>query len=868
MAANEVERRLASEVDSLSADVSHVIVQAPAGFGKTSLLRALHRRRADRGEAVGWLSFDHEDNDPGRFLEHLVAALGGSPAADAPPRPLSGASASLGRIDGVIARIDELRSCGRRFSVFLDEVETIHEDAVVGLLRELSQRLPAHGTLFIAGRRTPDLHLARQRAAGRVADVGPDRLRFSLGEAEDLLARLAGAGLSGDLVAGLHRRTEGWPAALHLAGLSLNSGTSRDEAITGFAGSSAELGGYLAEEVLATQPRRVRDFLLRASVFETIDAELCDEVLGVPDAASLLRRIQRDNLLLARLSGETFRLHGLFREFLQRELAHRHPDALPQIHRRAAEWFAQQDRMTPAIRHALASGDQDFAADLIEAYAQPLTAAGRLTTLIRAVERLPAAHLEARPRLRAYYATCLVGTFQHRRAEPLIAELGEPGALDPLDDEALGVVLFSIPFQLLLQDRFADVLPVCEDHLARLGPEATQARAGLMNVRNVSLLHLHRFREIEDAEVEVRRLAVGATTYGLVYAECIAGMSELAQGRPTHAAAIFDTALATAVEESSPTSAPTAMAAACLAGTRYEQGDLDGARELLDRYLPTITHVGIPDAVVLAHVQHVRLLYRRQGYVEACNAINQLKRLGYERDLLRLVATAGAEHSRLALLAGDAASARRYLELAEASAPYATLWDESGATLRARLLTAEGHPQDAIALLQAELRQPACVQRRRYALKLRIVLGTAQYAAGEVRAAFDTLEGCLLEARTETYIQIFADEGPPLVDLLRELLATRDCGRDLKTYILCLLEHADAAPPPVTAAREPEPLSRREFEVLTHMAEGHSNQAIAEALFLSLPTVKTHVARILGKLAAKNRTEAVAAARRHQLLTP
>ena len=231
-------------------------------------------------------------------------------------------------------------------------------------------------------------------------------------------------------------------------------------------------------------------------------------------------------------------------------------------------------------------------------------------------------------------------------------------------------------------------------------------------------------------ESEVHALATGVTTYGLVYADCIAGMSELAQGRLSNATATFEAALTTAIDDSSPSSAPTAIAAACLAEALYEAGQVERAAELLDRHLPTITHLAIPDGVIHAHALHIRIAYRRHGYEQACDAIHQLKRLGYERDLWRVVATAWAEQSRLALLQGDLPAADRYLHMAEANGPYSTLWDESSATLRARLLTAHGRPADALELLDAELAGLDTETCRREALKLRVVRATVLKAAG------------------------------------------------------------------------------------------------------------------------------------------
>ena len=195
--------------------------------------------------------------------------------------------------------------------------------------------------------------------------------------------------------------------------------------------------------------------------------------------------------------------------------------------------------------------------------------------------------------------------------------------------------------------------------------------------------------------------------------------------------------------------------------------------------------------------------------------------------------------------------------MAEANGPYSTLWDESRATLRARLLTAHGCPADALELLDAELAGLDAESCRRQALKLRVVRTTVLKAAGRTTEALRVIAECVEEARRASFVRLLVDEGPALAALLRELLARRTADAGSRAFIGTLLEqlddeHRTATPAPVESH---ETLSGRELEVLGHMAGGLSNQAIADELIVSLPTVKSHVRSILVKLAARNRTE-------------
>ena len=284
-----VPRAGVGDLAALHDGIGLVVVQAPAGFGKTSLLRSVFEARRAAGERVVWLSLDPADNDPQRFLEYLGAALRASPAG------------SPATHETVLDSVTELIASGEVFSVFLDDVHVITDAGVTGLIRDLIASIPAEGTLFLGGRRMPDLRIGRLRSQGQVLEIGADELRFTASESEQLVANILGRRLEPELVTSLHERTEGWAAVLQLAALMLRKRSDHADYVAGFSASSAELGSYLAEELLATQPDEIRELMLRSSVCKTICADLCDEICGRTDSAALLARIEHDNLCLFRL---------------------------------------------------------------------------------------------------------------------------------------------------------------------------------------------------------------------------------------------------------------------------------------------------------------------------------------------------------------------------------------------------------------------------------------------------------------------------------------------------------------------------------------------------------------------------------------
>jgi len=864
-------------VDTLAQQAARarlLLVQAPAGFGKTSLLRILDERRRSTGQHVAWLTLDSADNDPQRFLGYLEAAL--QRASDAAGLPVQASDAErIGEgvtLEAVLARVALLTQGPAMLSLTLDDFEVIDSEAVTGIVRDLLRLAPQNCRFSIGCRQAPNLPLSRLRSLGQVLDVGVDQLRLSVTEASQMLANILGETPQADTVSRLQQRTEGWAAALQLAALALGKRLDVEQYVDSFGATTSDLGGYLTEEVLARQPQDIRNLLMKSSILDALCPELCDEVCGIANSAELLRRIQHDNLFLFPLdaTGQWFRYHKLFAQFLQQELREQHAGLQPELHKRAAAWYAQRGNKTSAMEHALLSGDQHYAGSLGDEYAANLAASGRLVTVIGWAERLPREVLDLNLRLKVYYAVSLVATFQHRKATPLLEELGHPEVTGRLDPETHGILMFGVCLQLLLQDRFDEALATAERSIGQLDGTQPLPLHALMNTRAVCLLHLHRYSEVEDQQARVRGLAAGISTYGLVYAECLLGISELAQGRLRSATAVFAAGLSTATGEASANSAPAAMASACLADACYEAGELEQAGSLLQRHLSTIAHMGITDIVLQAHVVHARLAYWQGGYEQACQRLNDLKRLGYERDLPRVVGAAWAEQCRMALLQDDIPSATRYAQMAETQAPYTSLWEESSATLRARLLIAQGKGREATSLLQAEIRQADTQGRRRYVLKLGLLLALAQQRARQATEALKTLAAAVELGARESFLGVFIDEGPALALLLRELRATRELAEPSKAFVdrlLPIMEGATVGAAAEQDADDPQQrLSRREFEVLALIAEGLSNQAITEKLSLSLATVKSHVANIMAKLGAKSRSEAVAIARRRNLL--
>ena len=366
------------------------LVVAPAGWGKSTIV-ADWLARDD--VTAGWVSLDGGDNDPKRFWRYLLLAAGqaGSAAGAAALRRLDAAGSDVLR-DVLPAFVNELASAEAPLILVLDDYHLVTSAQVHATVATLLDRCPPQLHLMLITRADPPLPLSRLRVRGDLAELRADDLRFSAVEAVEFFSSRLGALLSEQDVLRLLARTEGWAAGLQLAALRLRDRPDRSDFIERLTGADWHIVNYLGEEVLATQPAEVRDFLLVTSVLNRMCAPLCDALTGRADGTGLISEIYRANLFLVPLDDEHrwFRYHHLFGGLLRHELARTAPDRPPALHQRAARWYADHGDAAEAIGHAIASGDGSLSGRLVAAHWRRPFNAGQLETVRMWLDALPA----------------------------------------------------------------------------------------------------------------------------------------------------------------------------------------------------------------------------------------------------------------------------------------------------------------------------------------------------------------------------------------------------------------------------------------------------------------------------------------------
>jgi LuxR family maltose regulon positive regulatory protein len=343
-----------------------VLVGAPAGSGKTTLLAEW--AAGDRDRDFAWLSLDAADNEPTPFWSYLIEALrGAAPDVGARSLPVLLAPGTDVMTDVLPHLLNELTAGERDLVLVLDDYHTVTNVEIHHGLAYLIEHAPSRVQVTLCTRADPPLPLARLRARGELLELRVRDLRFRADEVDAFLNGHLQLGLLADDVELLHSRTEGWPAGVYLAALSLREHADRKAFVAAFAGDDRHVIDYLGAEVLASQPQELREFLVRTSVLERLSAPLCDAVTGGRRAGELLEATERANLFVIPLDDKRqwYRYHHLFGDLLRHELDRLEPGRAQELHGRASQWYAEAGAPSPAIHHALAAGERGRAAGLI-----------------------------------------------------------------------------------------------------------------------------------------------------------------------------------------------------------------------------------------------------------------------------------------------------------------------------------------------------------------------------------------------------------------------------------------------------------------------------------------------------------------------
>ena len=898
---------LTEQLDS-TLDRGHrlTLISAPAGFGKSTLASDWAARRSDADVAAAWLSLDEGDNALPHFLAHLWAALSGvgldldAEALDA----LIGAPASA----AMTAVVNEVEHVGRRrpgshWLLVLDDYHAIVAPEVHEAMTFLLDHLPEQLHLLVATRSDPPFPLSRLRSRGQLTEVRAADLRFAPAEARTFLNEVMGLDLAEGDVQALEERTEGWIAGLQLAALSLR-GLAEHEAIvdfiTAFTGSNRLIIDYLVDEVLARQSAEVRDFLLRTSILPRLTGSLCDAVTGRTNGGRVLEELDRANVFVVALDGQRswYRYHHLFGDVLRARLIADHPEQVPALHRAASGWYAAHDRLPDAVRHALAAGDDDRAAYLMESALPELRRTRADSLMLDWIRSLPEPVARRRPVLSIVSAWSLMMTGDlagmERRLDDAEAALAA-GARDQelaaswADTEdlrsapatlwvyraALAQARGDIP-ATVAHARHAVDLAGPEDHFVR------GAGGGILG------LAAWAGGDVEEAlttfSEAIRSLHAAGNLVDELDSTVVLGDMWLTAGRPHRARRLYEQALVTATRGGEPYPRATADLHVGLAELDRELNDLVSAAAHLETARVLREHSTITENQYRWFVAAAQVRAAGGDHTAAVKLLDQahaLYRPGFYPELRPIAAM----RARVQISIGTLGPAQEWArDRGVTTSDDVTFLREYEHLTLVRLVLAQhlrdaaaggtrnaGSLSDVLGLLE-RLHDHAAPTRAGSLLEIGVLRAVTLHVRSD-RQALAALEQALLHApEPQGYVRLFLDEGPPMLALLHDAAASDGSrGSDaVRQHAQRVLDAAASTQltPAVAPGGVPlaDPLSERELEVLRRLDSDLTGPELARQLFVSLNTLRTHTKRIFTKLDVTNRTAAVRRARELGLL--
>ncbi len=868
-------------------DRSFSLISAPAGFGKTTLLSEWTRQSQCLN---AWLTLDKGDNDPIRFWTYFISALqrmqpdlGETALAELQSRQSP-------PLDDVLSHlINDLADEGvQRYVLILDDFHLITEPRVQDTLVFLLDHMPPQLHLIFAGRADPPWPLARRRALGELTELRASDLRFTAREVAAFLNDVMELDLSPGDVDALEARTEGWITGLQMAAISMRARKrtygARDVSafVEAFTASNRFILDYLVEEVLEQQSAPVQEFLLRTSILDRMNAAVCDTVTERTDSLTILTQVEQANLFLLPLDDERrwYRYHHLFAQLLRTRLQQTCLEDIPILHHRASAWYEEHGLTADAVNHALLAGDIARVGHLVTGNALAIMGHGELTALVRWLETLPDNLMRSHPWLAVSHAWVLAYAGQLGAVEARLAEVrsAPEGTQDPAEAEHIDGHIAAIRAYLAgLRGNMTQATDLCRRALVRLPAGDRMARGFATSLLGSVLRWAGDLETAEQISKEAIALRQAAGDHRVAAdAFCDLAALQLVQGRLREAAATCQDALQSVAEPAlaGRHASVAGFAHARMSAVLREWNELDAAVRHAREGIELAEQWGWADGLVFGYGYLASALLASGDAGGALEAIQKGRQIASSLSpwLESQLAALQAQHW---LVRDNIGAAARWAAESGLSVNDHFGYEnwELYFTL-ARVLIAQGQRQ----------REPASIERSLELLDRLLGMARGAGATGRVievlvtqamglqaldsgQAALAALQQALTLAEPEGYVRVFVDQGAAMDQLLRQA-AISAIAPDYVRKLLAALQQQTGATVAETTEAMPsslrraqsgliEPLSERELQILRLLTTNLSSSEMAEQLFISPNTVRTHIKNVYQKLDVHSRAEAI-----------
>ncbi len=858
------------------ADGKLILVSAPAGFGKTTLVTHWLQQQQ---KPVAWLSLDENDNVPRRFFTYLIAAM-----QTVHPQLGQSLVASLHSTkppedaDVIPALVNELVAEDAPLVLVLDDYHLIQNSTIHEALDFLVNYMPAHIHLVMTSREDPDLPLPRWRVRGQITEVRAQDLRFTQEEATAFLQTTMGLALDDTAVSQLEARTEGWVAGLQLAALSIQQGVDVAQFVQDFAGDDRQVADYLLQEVLLQQSDAVQQFLLQTSILKRLNASLCDALLQQAHSQDILDQLESSNLFLTPLDAQRnwYRYHHLFAQLLHSRLLRDVPEtAVAELHRRAAGWFAGQNLIEEAVAHARQIPDDDYTAQLIAAMPMPgILDQDGMSLIQQWVDALPSDVVKQYPRVAVYAAGAHLLVGEARQVEHYLNLIS--------DDEAT-IGERALYQSILLRNKNADhaeALRLAQKALAHIPEDEIDFRAMASMQIGVNQCQLGELEQAEKTLQTMRQQLQGSRKSAFSSEiQAIQQLSSMAtmRGDLFRAEQLCYEGLTLAEESEQQTNPFVGLLHAQLARIYYEWNDWERTQVHGDEATNWAKRTAVSDIVIEAHLIQARLACWQDDRSRLEQALQKLRQYVEKSHLESIQAIFDTVTAYFHWLIGDLDTGVRWANASKLSFDDVPTYDkfygyEVLCQIRLSELQQLGERQSAAAILKLNERMVQLAKKVRDVRGMTTNLCIQALAhdwVGNGEAAQSALAEALALAEPGSSIRLFVDFGAPMQALLAR-------SRTLNPAYVARLLLAFADGKTAVSSQETRPpsqlenihLTEREMDVLQAIAAGMSNKEIEASLVISKNTVRTHIKNLYSKLGVESRTQAIVRAQELSLISP
>ena len=858
------------------------VIKAPAGRGKTSLAAAWAEQLGQNGNSVAWLTIDSDDDEATRFLfyvsqalQHACQGVGLGATELILENNLIDPQAVLSSLINDLAELDD------EVYLFLEDYHWLNDSRIHRSVAYFLKHAPSHCHVVITTRTEPSLPLATFRAQNQLLEIDALALQFDQQETQAFIEHTRPGALELADVHLLQRKTEGWPAALRIiASMPSQSGPDLKEYVRNLSGSQRPIASYFAE-LLDGLSTELVEFMLRTAILDRLSGPLCEAVTGASSGRTILATLAQRQLLLLPIDNEGvwYRYHGLLAEYLRHRLETDRGIETPELHRRAALWYASQELWTEAVQHAIAAGDPDRAISWIKNCAMALIKRGDLFTLLEWQRQFPDELMRGQPEVRLAIAWGLALALRFDEALQLTTEIQNDIAATHLPESDLLCECQAIrSVAIALKDDSERALPLAEDCVNRSrDPWTANVASNVVRFGHMQAGDLKQFYATPwmPYSLEEDRRNVFAS----VYRRCLQGIAELRQIRLTAAEGNYREGLRIAEQYVGPNSVAAALPTSLIARILYEQGQLDEAEALVIDRASLISSVTMLDCVRSAYFVLARIAAARMNLERAHTLLERAENHGISRDWGRLTAAATAEQARLYLNEGrvdeGAACVDRLERLTRKyPAPRLCAWSEiqwDHKLAHAHLLGQRERPEEAMSILRELQRETEAARHRYFLIRVEILMSALQLSVGKAAEATNRFRRILAACAGGGLYQIILDEGSIISDLVQMVQQSGSTSAHLMSYVDRLVADSQGARQdrlvPIFRAQALHALSTRETEILKLIAQGLSNKEIARGLDIGPETVKSHLKSVFTKLGVERRAQAVSRAQTLGLVT-